>query len=1140
MGVRIGFVACAWLIGWLFAPGGNAVAESVGDGLRAMRQELTAGRLQLAAERGERLLASAEGRTASPAEEEALRRMTAKALLGLNRFADAERHLERALALAPETAAAPLSLDAAETLSLLAKARSGLGKSADAVAQLRALVDRLKSERPNDKVEIAEALYDLGTVLMDDSKLDDAEAALQAALEMRHQSAAGDRDRAGMARNFNSLGNVRWMRGQHREAKPFYEQAIALLDTPDYAHNPDLATMLSNYGAALVELGLFQAAVPNYERALVIRERSLGSSSYAVSIVLNNLGNAYRELGRVTDSEKALNKALAVRERAVGPNHPSIATVLNNLGLTYVALGRDSEVEAVYQRAVDLLRPRADAGMRGLGQILINLGRLQLREGRIGEAQRALQEALGISIAARGTRQHPEVATALNYLGLTQIEAGQYAEAADNLRQGLEIRRSLLGDDNTHTGLAYGRLAEALHLLGQSAEAERLLRRNLEIQTLSLGPDHPSTAIAQRQLGSILLARGNLAEALVSLRGAARLQRKMPDILPRQTVTLDGGNESRLAFSELLRAAWLLSRSDPASAEPLADEAFRAAQWAGRSLAAIALAKMGARAAAGRGLGELVRRAQDLNDLHDAVTRRYMAALGLPSAEQDEQRLAALRAEAEQTQRELAGLSARIAQEFPQYSKLAIPEPLAIADVQGELSDDEALLLIAHAEKRPGVAEETYVWVITRSNARWAQLAGDAMPLTERVQRLRCGLDGNHGWDGFSAQCPRLVGRWARGEPLPFDLDLAYGLYRDLLGPFEDLIAGKHLLTVSSAVLAGLPLQVLVSAPPAAARPRDFTGYRTVAWLGTRQPMTTLPSVSSLRGLRSYAGSSAGRRAYLGYGNPTLQGGPDCRTGWMPQGCTPVRMVADRGIGRQFSVTRSTTIDDVYRRGPDPTAVLAAVRAQCPLPATELEVQCVAQSIGAAQSDMRLLFGPAATERDIKERSISGELAEYRVLHFATHGLLAGSLSTLLYRQGEPALILTPPLVPLDADDDGLLTASEISQLKLDADWVILSACDTAGGDAPGSEALSGLARAFFYAGARTLMVSHWPVDSGAAVQLVDRTFAEMRDDRNLGRAEAFRRALKALTQDTSMPDNGHPSIWAPFVLVGEGAARHR
>jgi CHAT domain-containing protein len=144
----------------------------------------------------------------------------------------------------------------------------------------------------------------------------------------------------------------------------------------------------------------------------------------------------------------------------------------------------------------------------------------------------------------------------------------------------------------------------------------------------------------------------------------------------------------------------------------------------------------------------------------------------------------------------------------------------------------------------------------------------------------------------------------------------------------------------------------------------------------------------------------------------------------------------------------------------------------------------------------------------------------------------------------EPGLILTPPdKGTRDAKalerDDGYLTASEIATLKLDADWVILSACNTAGptravqgGET--AEALSGLARAFFYAGARALLVSHWEVGSEAAVKLTTRALAELHSKPKIGRGEALRLSMRELIENGSAAE-AHPSMWAPFVLVGEG-----
>lgn len=211
-------------------------------------------------------------------------------------------------------------------------------------------------------------------------------------------------------------------------------------------------------------------------------------------------------------------------------------------------------------------------------------------------------------------------------------------------------------------------------------------------------------------------------------------------------------------------------------------------------------------------------------------------------------------------------------------------------------------------------------------------------------------------------------------------------------------------------------------------------------------------------------------------------------------------------------------------------ADVADLRRWPPLPETADELCDVARDLGV-DPKTHVYLGSKATETKIKQLSADGSLAKYKIVHFATHGAVAGEVS----RTSEPGLLLTPPDKASDIDD-GYLSASEITGLKLNADWVILSACNTAAGDAKGAEALSGLARAFFYAGGRSLLVSHWQVASQTTVKLITNAVVELKRSPQIGRAEALRRSMLAMiTRGTDY--EAHPSFWAPFVLVGEGAA---
>ena len=188
-------------------------------------------------------------------------------------------------------------------------------------------------------------------------------------------------------------------------------------------------------------------------------------------------------------------------------------------------------------------------------------------------------------------------------------------------------------------------------------------------------------------------------------------------------------------------------------------------------------------------------------------------------------------------------------------------------------------------------------------------------------------------------------------------------------------------------------------------------------------------------------------------------------------------------------------------------------------------MRVIAKALGASNDNIHL--GEEATETKVK----SLDLSRTNVVAFATHGLVAGELSGV----SEPGLIMTPPETA-SSDDDGVLTASEVAQLKLHPGLVILSACNTAAADGkPGAEPLSGLAKAFFYAGSQSLLVSHWPVASEAATRLTTGMFANLKNNPGIGRSEALRRSMMTLAANDNYR---HPFYWAPFTIVGEGGVR--
>jgi hypothetical protein len=184
----------------------------------------------------------------------------------------------------------------------------------------------------------------------------------------------------------------------------------------------------------------------------------------------------------------------------------------------------------------------------------------------------------------------------------------------------------------------------------------------------------------------------------------------------------------------------------------------------------------------------------------------------------------------------------------------------------------------------------------------------------------------------------------------------------------------------------------------------------------------------------------------------------------------------------------------------------------------------------SGKNQPEIFLGADATETKLRNQA----LVDYRVIYFATHGLLPGELRC----QSEPAIVMTPPPIGkknLTKFEDGLLEASEISEFKLNADLVVLSACNTAGGNGNmGGESLSGLTEAFFFAGAQSLLVSHWSVPSKATMQLMDQVFTNLGSEMSNGTAMSLQKAQMKLSSNV---ESAHPVFWGAFVLIGDGAS---
>jgi CHAT domain-containing protein len=824
----------------------------------------------------------------------------------------------------------------------------------------------------------------------------------------------------------------------------------------------------------LSRAGKYSQAIPLAQQLLADLEKARGPSDADVAGAMNNLAMLYGSQGQDADAEPLYRRSIAILEKLHGLDSSAIAPELNNLAALYQRQQRYADAEPLFKRALAIREKALGRDHPDLGQSLNNLATNYEKQDRHADSEPLFKRALAIYEKAAGP-QHPAVATLLNNLGQVDKVQGRLSEAEPLIKRSLAIREKVLGPDHPDVARSLNNLADLYERQDRLADAQPLYQRALAIRERALGPAHPDAVTSANNLAFLYQKEGRVADAV-----------------PIVEHMIAGGNaQPRVALAVLFDAQGKLM--PPAKA---LDGALNAIQRGTQSSAATAVNKLAVRLAAGNDrLAELVRRDQDLSSEAETLDKAIVAAVSkepskrdLATEQRSRDRLAAIAAER-------AGLRKTFTAEFPDYAALSNPLPMTATEIQALLSADEAMVLFAVADK------ESYVIAITRERFDWKPLPSGADALSNKVAAFRRGLNVTAASD-------------ASGKSGLFDLSLANELYATLLGPVEPLIKDKtSLLVVPEGALTALPFHLLVTEKPAAAIPEKMDGYRDAAWLIKRQAVSVLPSVSSLKSLRAFAHRDQGIKPMTGFGDPVFNPAQENSGG---------QRAASKSAAR--SVTSAAYTDFWQGAGVDRAKLAQALPA---LPETADELNEVAKDLGAPASDIHL--GADASETTVKR----APLIDYSIIYFATHGLVAGDVKGL----AEPSLALSIPKQPSELDD-GLLTASEVAQLKLNADWVVLSACNTIAGDRPGAEALSGLARSFFYAGARALLVSHWAVDSEAATRLATTTFQRLKSDPKAGRAQALRQAMLAYLGDTSSPKNAYPAFWGPFALIGEGASR--
>lgn len=1020
------------------------------------------------------------------------------------------------------------TLASANNLAVLYDAQ---GRYAEAEPILRRVLSISEQIKGKDHPDTLRVVNNLGMLLKYLGRYAESEPLLLRTIEKQEQTLG--KEHKDTLITVNNLAVLYRAQGRNHDAEPLLQRACEASGRLLGAEAPLTVSCANNLAELYTFFGRYTEAEPIFRRMLEINERLRGKDHPDTLASVNNLGALCRAQGRFIEAETLFRRALADKERMLGKEHPDTLITVINLADLFDRQGRHVEAEALQRRVLETRERVLGRNHPDTLASVNNVAALKDRLGRRAEAEPLYLRALQKGEEVLG-KDHPNTLLGAANLGMMYQVERRYAEAEAHLLRAIEGMERVLGKDQFRTLIAVGNLATLYQKQGRNAEAETLFRRSLEGRERTFGKEHPLTYFSLSDLATQYFVQRDWIRA-------AELWRRSTEAFTKRTqfaaldTSLTGKNKSeseqeKEQFSSLVRAIYRLTPEGQLPDEAASRETFKTAQWALSSEAAHSLSEMAARSAKGdTPLAKLVRERQDLVYEWQGLDTWRNAALALKATARDAKAETAVSTRMTAIEDRMAEIDKRMAVEFKDYAALASPTSLSVEEVQAQLGGDEALVLFLDTEVFEPVSEETFVWVVTKNAVHWVRVDLGTEALAREVQALRCGLDFNA---ALESRCAQLTGKpytetdARRGKPLPFDHARAHKLYQALFGQVADTIKGKHLLIVPSGPLTQLPFQVLVTVPP------TNSNNKSAVWLARGHAVTVLPAVSSLQALRRVARPSTSKKPMIGFGNPLLDG--DQSEG------TPYRDYFKKRaqLARNRQQCRPTPLRQLmnflrWNRGTKPVETHGGVvntshiRMQPPLPETADELCAVARDLHADVRELRL--GQSASEHEIKRLSASGQLADYRVLHFATHGALAGELTGA----NEPGLILTPPQTASD-EDDGYLSASEIAGLKLDADWVILSACNTAAGNSNGAQALSGLARAFIYAQARALLVSHWAVDSEATVKLITGAMGEIARNPKVGRAEALRRSMLALI-DKGAAREAHPAFWAPFIVVGEG-----
>lgn len=901
---------------------------------------------------------------------------------------------------------------------------------------------------------------------------------------------------------------------RYNEAMPLLERLVATRERMLVKDHASTLVTIGSLALNLEMLGRFPEAEPLRKRVFDARVLALGRDHDYTMAAAAYLANIYVKLGRYAAAEQLQTYAFETFERGLGKDHILTLSAMRQLAAVFENQGRYAEAEPLYMRGLETSErlmgrenPLTLTFVDGLGGLYYSLGKYAEAEPLLLRALEARERLLG--------RDNPFTLQTLNTLSMVYGAQGKFSKAIPLAERLVDDSERRLGESHPDTlGLIFN-LANHYEYSGRYTDADPLFARILIEQERLFGSQHPNSlklyyALVTNRLSEPALAKGAIdpARALITGKRARRISSDASAYAKAQAER--EGKARPNDFIWFAEAAWVAGDENSTQRQMLEPEVFTALQDAISGMAGKAVGQAAVRQAAERksaGLGLLTRQRQDLDTRWESNAALINRTISDNEPESRSQRQS-LANERQKLEAEMDRLDSRLRSEFPDYFALVRSEPVDLAATQKLLGPDEAILLAIQSTM------STHVVAVSRTSMKWSRTHWDKDLTASSVKRLL--------WDvGVDVGVDIVTGdKWEEesGGGYAYDRKTAHALYKQLIGPVESVLAGKrHVFISSGGVLSSFPFGILVTDTPDG-KDSDPAALRSTKWFADAHALITIPSIQSLQFLRSAAQKvppllTSTPQDFVGYGDPVLSG-----------------QAISRGAKQSRGYAARKMFSSNLSRAGSGIANVAEIKTLARLPGTSIELENMRIALGAPPSAVHVQS--QATEHAIR----SADLSNVRILALATHGMMAGDLQGA----AEPGLVFTPPAVASD-QDDGFLTASEVSAMRLDADLVVLSACNTAAGDgSEGAPGLSGLARAFFYAGARNLFVSHWPVRDDVAARITVDAIRRQKSNPALSRAEALQAAMRAIrndaTHDGSDDSWAHPNAWAAFSLIGDGA----